>query len=1162
MTNTGTSPHFGQSQTAGLGSVVRVSAGGLQSLCLRRDGTVKAWGNTTPADGIWGIADVAAGDSHLVALSQIGFPSVWGSNPAAQASIPYECREIVAVSAGDGYVLTLRADGTVVAWGTNSLGQLQIPPGLTNVVAISAGGAHGLALRRDGTVVGWGDSSAGQATPPAGLSNIVEIAAGGQHSLARRADGRVFAWGSNAQGQRDVPATVTNAVRIAAGGQHSLAFCQTDPVPGWMQGNVFEGWVGQPLDLSAAAQGNPTNYEALFLPPSLALNPVTGAISGTPTEAGCFNSLIAARNSAGVSWHSVTFLIRSLTIEKWRASRFSAAQLGQPLISGDSADPDEDGCINALEYALGRNPLLAETEPPLQMELHSTALGLCSRLSYANPIGLSDVMLIPEVSQDLKTWSSAVGTYRWIETTTNGVLRKTTLESGQPMAKPAEFVRLRAEFAAPGSAVVSQAVPLSTENQTIQVNDKLRISVPGGTLAQPQTLTVSGATQAQMPDSSALLNLGAYDIRLGDQHEFSKPLTIELGYDPATLRTDCRPQSAFLVAYWDEQILKWVPMPFTVDTTRHQIILQTSHLTIIGWWMWAGGYGVYDAISPFVLIYNPADFPAGVSYNTEASFNTPRTYSITLGASAPVYVSEAADFLARAYDFYLFESGLTVLEGPFNVIVGFSLLDSAYEKFTGITLINLNNLGRKQMALVTAHELFHQAVQPSYYNPLSLSRAGLRTWWIEATAEYAAAKIAWKMADIVSARDPQNEFLKYALNRRDNTHEYDAGEFIDFLVRQGVKFPGLFQAIAGTAKPFVVLQPLNEYLLAAHRTSLADYYHLFAGDFLFNPTGYLVGIDPAELPFSDDQYTFTPSQLKTELSFLIDGDYSAKVWSLRIQANAEFPKRKFRFRANQWPDPSAGVRADIYLLKKNERQAGILPVAYLQAITDTQEVEAEATDVIYVVTINSGGASALPVTIEATDITPRSDRTVESVLSYSYPNALTRSAKLGITHTLTTTIPTNIYAFVKTNTDSWGTPISADLSVYRLNQPFPVDIDLSTTFMLTLRALTNNTQVEIPSDGNSSWATGIDIETRAETTISNPRILIGTTPTSITSIPIESRISVPAGQDFTATVYLAFDYTQAIYKLGGNQTWYLDTASSKLETTQWAIKLLYVNVTK
>ena len=61
------------------------------------------------------------------------------------------------------------------------------------------------------------------------------------------------------------------------------------------------GVYGSPFAYTATASDTPATFAAAGLPPGLSLDPVTGALSGTPAAAGSFNVTLTATNTAGTS---------------------------------------------------------------------------------------------------------------------------------------------------------------------------------------------------------------------------------------------------------------------------------------------------------------------------------------------------------------------------------------------------------------------------------------------------------------------------------------------------------------------------------------------------------------------------------------------------------------------------------------------------------------------------------------------------------------------------------------------------------------------------------------------------------------------------------------------------------------------------------------------
>jgi alpha-tubulin suppressor-like RCC1 family protein len=202
------------SPAAEKGEWVAVAAASYNTLALKPDGTLWAW-------GLNDYGQLGQGDCDLVAHptpSQVGRRHGWA-----------------AVSAGYGDSFAVRTDGTLWAWGNNSdfggnlgLGSAGITvQGITipadrwsparvgrahDWAGVFSGYQHAVAMRKDGTLWGWGANFYGALghTGSASLEFLPTVvgrerdwataAAGGDFSLGVKEDGSVWATGLNMYG--------------------------------------------------------------------------------------------------------------------------------------------------------------------------------------------------------------------------------------------------------------------------------------------------------------------------------------------------------------------------------------------------------------------------------------------------------------------------------------------------------------------------------------------------------------------------------------------------------------------------------------------------------------------------------------------------------------------------------------------------------------------------------------------------------------------------------------------------------------------------------------------------------------------------------------------------------------------------------------------------
>ena len=90
-----------------------------------------------------------------------------------------------------------------------------------------------------------------------------------------------------------------------------LTITVTPPPPIISSNLTLMGVTGVPLSYQISASNGATGYTASGLPLGLSINPVTGFISGTPTQAGTYQVTLSATNSGGTGTASLTMTVAS-----------------------------------------------------------------------------------------------------------------------------------------------------------------------------------------------------------------------------------------------------------------------------------------------------------------------------------------------------------------------------------------------------------------------------------------------------------------------------------------------------------------------------------------------------------------------------------------------------------------------------------------------------------------------------------------------------------------------------------------------------------------------------------------------------------------------------------------------------------------------------------
>jgi len=226
----------------GLSGVVRLADGG-GPIAIKQDGSLAVWGYaaTQAPAGLTEVVAVAVGQGQTLALKADGTVVAWGSNIVGQATVPAGLKDVVEIAAGFNFSLALKRDGSVVGWGSSYQSNGPFPPGASGIKAAQY---SAIGIKADNTVLVWGSSQT--YTPPSDLTNVTKVTTGSSHSMALKSDGTAVAWGDNGYGKTSVPAGLTGVVDIAAGAAFSTALKSDGTLAKWGE---YSDIVNPPLGL-------------------------------------------------------------------------------------------------------------------------------------------------------------------------------------------------------------------------------------------------------------------------------------------------------------------------------------------------------------------------------------------------------------------------------------------------------------------------------------------------------------------------------------------------------------------------------------------------------------------------------------------------------------------------------------------------------------------------------------------------------------------------------------------------------------------------------------------------------------------------------------------------------------------------------------------------
>lgn len=320
----------------------------------------------------------------------------------------------------------------------------------------------------------------------------------------------------------------------------------------------------------------------------------------------------------------------------------------------------------------------------------------------------------------------------------------------------------------------------------------------------------------------------------------------------------------------------------------------------------------------------------------------------------------------------------------------------------------------------SAHELFHllqsrrlgggrqaarKMVEPGTVSAVTGELPGY--WWIEASAEVAATRVAWTLPHAMakSVDDIYPYLLEYPMTAHGvprNLHdmraatfeqwksaqlEYQRAYFISYLMDHGADFFDMNERVLGRyaveEHPVVIFNALNEYLAASPaRKRLPVLFREFAAWFLVGDESPLAKQTPYLRPSASVVKTTTGEERAADIidgrdrravqhTLSLDARFTAQLWAVTIDATkAAVPTRRIRVSAVDLA-PAEFTTVQVFSTPEWKRLPGDpVPTGVLRVTNDVVNVDLTGITSLYILVTNTSDTSSGRATIRVDDVTP------------------------------------------------------------------------------------------------------------------------------------------------------------------------------------------------
>lgn len=123
---------------------------------------------------------------------------------------------------------------------------------------------------------------------------------------------------------------------------------------------------------------------------------------------------------------------------------------------------------------------------------------------------------------------------------------------------------------------------VSNDNLTVRTQSGVSVELTDYILVAGETAQLSVVNSGTLTAVNDEWQIEVYDITLGDRHELYDFVTIRLSYDDSFAEAGQRAEDCVGVRCYNIATKCWEPVLYSVDTARHELIVETDHFSSYG----------------------------------------------------------------------------------------------------------------------------------------------------------------------------------------------------------------------------------------------------------------------------------------------------------------------------------------------------------------------------------------------------------------------------------------------------------------------------------------------------------------------------------------------------------------------------------------------------